>query len=229
VKNNPNLIAISIIIAGLIIAGSIFLTRGDYSEEPIITFVSAAEIEDFRLPNETDHVRGKLDAPITVIEYSDFECPFCGRLHPTLNKLIEDNDDIKWVYRHFPLSGHNNALGSAIASECVAELAGNDAFWAFSDVLFTNQENLNQNLYDNEAQKLGIDLEQFKNCIDNPNITQKVREDLDEIISIGGRGTPFSVVITKNNNIAPFSGALPYNDITEPIDIKRIIEEARKN
>ena len=78
----------------------------------------------------------------TVIEYSDFECPFCSRVHPTLDRLAEENDNVTWVYRHLPLSFHPQALPAAIASECVAQEEGNDAFWQFADTIFANQSEL---------------------------------------------------------------------------------------
>src|SRR3989338_3572308 len=83
-----------------------------------------------------DHIRGNPDAKVSVIEYSDFECPFCKRHHPTMTQIMDAyGDDVNWVYRHYPLSFHPNAEPSALASECVAEIGGNDAFWGFVDKL----------------------------------------------------------------------------------------------
>jgi len=102
----------------------------------------AAEAAKAALPVlETDHVAGNPDAPITIIEYSDFQCPFCSRAHPTVARVVEESDgEINWVYRHFPLTNiHPAAYPASVASECVAELAGNDAFWVFTDTLFALQ------------------------------------------------------------------------------------------
>lgn len=96
--------------------------------------------ENIQPVNESDHVRGKKDARISLIEYSDFECPFCARIHPRIQRVLDEYpNDVNWVYRHFPLSIHRNAGPAAIASECVAQLKGNDAFWEFGDELFANQ------------------------------------------------------------------------------------------
>ena len=87
----------------------------------------------------TDHVQGDpTKAQVTLIEYSDFECPFCARFHPTLKKIVsESNGNIAWVYRSFPLTQiHQYAMERAIASECVATIKGNDAFWQYADLLF---------------------------------------------------------------------------------------------
>ncbi|PIR97817.1 MAG: hypothetical protein COT89_02815 [Candidatus Colwellbacteria bacterium CG10_big_fil_rev_8_21_14_0_10_42_22] len=84
-----------------------------------------------------DHIRGNVDAPITIIEYSDLECPFCQVVHPTIQSLVSENSDVSWVYRHLPLEAiHPSARPLAEGSECAAELGGNDAFWAFLDKVF---------------------------------------------------------------------------------------------
>lgn len=88
-------------------------------------------------PNE--HILGDISkAQVTIIEYSDFECTYCSRFHPTLKKIVsESNGNIAWVYRHFPLVQiHQNAMERAVASECVAKIKGNDAFWKYADLLF---------------------------------------------------------------------------------------------
>ncbi|MCA9366932.1 thioredoxin domain-containing protein [Candidatus Kaiserbacteria bacterium] len=85
-----------------------------------------------------DHIKGSLDAPIKIVEYSDFDCPFCTRAHETLVEIMAENNDVAWVYRHFPLDSlHPNARTLATVSECVAKEGGNDAFWSFADGYFT--------------------------------------------------------------------------------------------
>ena len=85
-----------------------------------------------------DHIRGSLDADIIIVEYSDFECPFCARFHPTMGQIVNEYDGkVAWVYRQFPLEQiHAKARPLAEGSECVAELGGNDAFWAYTDYVF---------------------------------------------------------------------------------------------
>jgi protein-disulfide isomerase len=226
-KDNTLSIPISIIIAGLIIAGSIFLTQGPRSDSNTAIAVNTgndvgqniADLSNFRLPRKTDHIKGSSDAKISVVEFSDFECPFCGRIHPTFERLISERSEVNWIYRHFPLSQiHSNAFGAAVASECVAKLAGNDAFWSFADSLFLNQSGLGQHLYEGEAQKLGIDLASFQSCLEDDKIAQIVRDDSSEATSSGGRGTPFSVIITEGGEFIPFSGALPYEQIVALVD-----------
>lgn len=110
-----------------------------------ITPLDYSVTELFREFNpEEDHFKGSARPAITIIEYSDFECPFCARIHTTLNQLVEENDNLTWVYRHLPLGFHAQALPAAVASECVAASEGNNGFWMFADELFANQEKLSK-------------------------------------------------------------------------------------
>jgi hypothetical protein len=87
------------------------------------------------LPTADDHVFGNQNATVTVIEYSDFECPYCKQFHPTLKQIVnESNGSIRWIYRNYPL--HQHSLEELMAAECIAKLKGNDAYWKYSDLLF---------------------------------------------------------------------------------------------
>jgi len=90
-----------------------------------------------RKPSESDHIIGSPTAPIVLVEYSDFQCPFCQMIHPSLQQLVsESNGKIAWVYRHFPLYQiHPQATPAANAAECIAEQLGNDGFWKFANTL----------------------------------------------------------------------------------------------
>ena len=88
-------------------------------------------------PNE--HIIGNKNAALTIIEYSDFQCPYCAQFHPTLQNIVSTDPAIAWVYRHFPLPNHPEALPAAIASECAAKLGGNEVFWEYATALFANQ------------------------------------------------------------------------------------------
>lgn len=88
--------------------------------------------------SDQDHVRGNRGAKVLLIEYSDFECPFCSNFHATAQQIIDEyGDDVAWIYRHYPLDQlHPNARPAAIASECVTEIGGDEAFWKFADEAF---------------------------------------------------------------------------------------------
>jgi len=221
-------VPIAIIIAGIFIAGAVFWSSGTASEtnRQQANTGQAPTSEpsgEFRLPNGSDHVRGNGDAKVTIIEFSDFECPFCARLHPTLARIIDEDKDVKWIFRHFPLTSHSRAFGAAVASECIAKLGSNDAFWNFADAVFDDQGKLGNSLYEEMARTAGIDTSVFNTCTKDKSIASEVQADLDEVINIGGRGTPFVVVVTASGKLTTFSGALPYEQI------KSLVDQARNN
>lgn len=88
---------------------------------------------------ETDYFKGNMNAEIVIYEFSDYECPFCSRVHPTLKNIVEKNANVAWVYRHLPLSFHPQAMPAAIAAECIGQEKGNEAFWAFTDAIYADQ------------------------------------------------------------------------------------------
>ena len=221
------LIPLSIVIAGVFIAFALFFaggvaspTGGGHNGGDSFGNNNSGSASSIRAVSDDDHVFGDPEAPVTIVEFSDFECPFCSRLHPTLERVVEEYDGkVKWVYRHFPLNSiHRNAEPAAIASECVASLGGNDAFWSFGKTLFNNQRSLGPSFYKSEAEKLGIDGDAFTSCLADNNIKSLVTEDLDEVTKAGGRGTPFSVLISSNGQLFPFSGALPYEQVKSLVD-----------
>ena len=218
---------IAIVVAGVFIAGALFYGGQTAANLPTAQHGSASgnrpqAAGDFRMPSAEDHARGNLDAPIAIVEFSDFECPFCARFNPALQKIVEENKDVKWVYRHFPLSTiHSRALSAAVASECIARLAGNDAFWSFADDAFANQNKLGDSWYEESATALGIDKSAFSACTSDKNVVADIQADLDEATESGGRGTPYVVIVTQSGRRMPFSGALPYEQVAGLVDQAR--------
>lgn len=100
--------------------------QAEFSEEDLANNVLPVSAED--------HIRGNVNAEYTIIEYSDANCGFCQQLHGTLETLVEDRDDVRWVYRHFPILAESSQE-IALASECVAEQEGSDGFWQFIDAI----------------------------------------------------------------------------------------------
>jgi protein-disulfide isomerase len=157
---------------------------------------------------KVDHIIGNKNAKITMIEYSDFQCPFCQRHEATMKQALKDfPKDVRLVYRHFPLSFHPNAMPAAIASECVAKLGGNDKFWNFHDQLFANQDKLSSDLYLSLAKQLGVNENDFKSCLTDPAIAARVNQDEAEGGSAGVEGTPATFINGKNLD----GGAIPYD------------------
>lgn len=214
---NGTMIAGAIVLAGALVAGALLYDGGGQTAD-VRDFVQDRAELPVPAPNEDDHIIGSLDAPITIIEYSDFECSFCARAHPRFKELVEMYEgDVAWVYRHFPLNIHPNAEDAAEASECVAELLGNDAFWTYGDSLFAEQRNLNETTYVRLAADLGADTEAFEACLASDRHVARVQSDLEDVLQAGGRGTPFSVLVSENGFV-PVSGALQIEDFIEVIE-----------
>ncbi|MDP3964609.1 MAG: DsbA family protein [bacterium] len=159
---------------------------------------------------EDDYIRGNPDAKITLIEYSDYECPYCSRFHESAMQLVAAYpDDVRWVYKHFPLDSlHPQARPAAQAAECAAEQGGNDAFWEYSDALFENQATLGDELFTQLAGDLGLDVNAFTECYDSDTYADKVSADYQEGINAGVRGTPGNFLNGKS-----LGGAVPYSQL----------------
>jgi len=172
----------------------------------------AARAEQQRLANEKindvrrvasarDHIFGNPDATISLIEYSDFECPFCKLFHPTAKQVVEAYaGQVNWVYRHFPLQFHNpGAQKQAEASECANFLGGNDAFWKFTDAIYartrSNGEGFPVTKLVPLATEIALDGEQFRQCLDSGRFAARVQEDIAEGTKIGVTGTPSSILL----------------------------------
>lgn len=166
---------------------------------------------------QTDHIRGNPSAKITLIEYSDFECPFCARHHPTMQQVVDTyGDDVNWVYRHFPLSFHLNAQKAAEASECAAELGGNDAFWDMADLLIENSDNTKLVAY---AEQIGLNGDALKNCVDSGKYAQRVDDQMAGGSAAGVSGTPGTIILNNENGESRIvSGAQPFSTFQSVID-----------
>jgi protein-disulfide isomerase len=166
--------------------------------------------------DEKDHVRGDEKATLTIIEYSDFQCPYCSRFHPTMQQIMEDYDgQVKWVYRHFPLSFHPNAMPAAEATECASEQG---KFWEFADTLFANQDKLSDDDYQQIAKDLGLDLTKFNDCLSSDRTLAIINADAQEGAAAGVTGTPGSFLIDADGNAQSIKGALPYASVKAMID-----------
>ena len=167
---------------------------------------------------KADHVRGNLKADITVIEYSDFECPFCQRHHATMTQVLEEySDDVNWVYRHYPLGFHPNAKPSAEGSECAGELGGNDKFWEFADLVFQNGADAAK--LEGYAIQVGLDGAKFKSCLDSGKFGSLVDDQLAAGTAAGVRGTPGTFVYNNKTKKGEYvSGAQPFSAFKTAID-----------
>ncbi len=226
---------LAIVVAGACIALALYakppLTTVDKVVAPnvqnkeVVAEDSTEKLKNIAPITEEDHIRGNPDAPVKIVEYSDTECPFCKRFHITMKQVMEaygDSGEVAWVYRHFPLDQlHPEARKQAEASECAAELGGEDAFWKYIDRVYEVTPS-NNGLKSSELPKIaayvGLDVEAFNTCLASGRHAEKVERYVQNAIATGGSGTPWSIVVTKSGKTYPLSGAQPLPAIKQLID-----------
>jgi protein-disulfide isomerase len=211
-------VPIAIVVGALLIGGAIIYTGTTRSGIPLQVGNGANDNEQVTADVEVapvtdkDHILGNPNAPIMIVEYSDFDCPFCKNFHETMQKIMETygkDGKVAWVYRHFPLEQlHPNAPKVAAASECVAALGGNDAFWKFANKLISDRGT-------NEPTNITKLPEYASNEAGTYN--EKIQKDIEEALKTGARGTPYSVIIVGDQQ-AVINGAQPYTAVKAMID-----------
>jgi len=220
--NNIYVIASSIIVAGLLIAGAVIYGGGKNGGTANVgenlggkTAISVSPLSD------ADHALGNRNAPVVAYEYSDLECPFCARLQETIYTDLKadylDSGKVAWVYRHLPLSGHVGAFPKAEASECVAELGGDDAFFKFVDKMFENEQ-LPASDLSIVAKNLGLDESAFSSCLNDKKYDDKINSEAAEAAKAGAEGTPFIVIYNSKGYIDTIPGAYPADYIKSVLD-----------
>ena len=162
-----------------------------------------------------DPMWGNKNAPVTIVHFSDFQCPFCSRVDPTLQQVRKEYgpDKVRIIWKNAPLPFHPNAHPAAEAAMGVFALKGNDAFWKFHDKAFSDQKDLGRASYDAWAKELGVDMAKFDAGLDAHTWAKKVDEDNDLGHKVGVNGTPASFV-----NGVDVSGAQPFEKFKAVID-----------
>ncbi len=162
--------------------------------------------------SDSDHIRGNKNAPITIIEFSDLQCPFCSRFHDTMKQVTAAYpNDVRWIYKHFPLSSiHPYAQKAALASECASEQG---KFWEYIDKIFANQSSLNTDYLATAAEEVGLNTSQFNSCLSSGKYASKVSSDYSSGQQNRVSGTPASFI---NGELV--SGALPFETIKQKIE-----------
>lgn len=233
-KTNNFMIPLAIIIAGVLVAGAVFFNSGGNTSNTAKTQQTKAapqqtgSIDNINPITKSDHIRGNPNAKVMIVEYSDFECPFCKGFHDTMNQIIEEygkSGDVGWVYRHFPLDSLHprNARIVASVSECIVDQKGNNGFWEFADSFFevtpsndrTNLAVVLPKIYSD----MGVDQAKIEACVASGKYDKDIQDDIDNAVATGGRGTPWSIVISSSGETFPISGAQPYNSVKQLIDI----------
>lgn len=207
-----NLIPLSIIIAGMLIALSIYFVNqkndqtvnfGAKPYENSVAYYNNEENNYLAGPQgntanitilDNDHIRGNKDAKVTLVEFSDFQCPFCKKMKPTLDKLLNEySNQVRLVYKHFPLDSiHPFARKAAEASECAGE---QDKFWEYHDALFAVQDQgFSLERFRQIAADLKLNIDQFNDCLNSSKYANKVEEDYQLGIKNQVNGTPTTFI-----------------------------------
>ena len=173
----------------------------------------STSLEPYRVDiDASGPAKGPADAPVTIVEFSDFECPYCKRVVPTLDKAVEKyGDKVRLVFRQFPLNSiHPRAQKAAEAALCADEQS---KFWPMHDKMFENQRELEVAALVAAAGELGLDEGAFRECVESGRFAAQVEADLRAGAVIGVTGTPAMFV-----NGRPLSGAVSLEALTEVID-----------
>jgi protein-disulfide isomerase len=175
----------------------------------------------YRVPVGDSPVTGAADALVTVVLFSDFQCPFCARVEPTVAALMDHyRGDIRLVWKHDPLPFHDHAMQAAEASQEVYRQLGATAFWRFRDELFRNQRALDRRSLEQYAQSVQVDSNAFRSALDQHTHARRIREDVDLAEALDARGTPTFFV-----NGRRFVGAQPLDRFVAFVDER--LAEAR--
>lgn len=224
---------LSVLIGALFIAGAIYwsganpnMAQQQPSGQQANDQATQQALENIAPITAEDHIRGNPNADVFIVEYSDTECPFCQRFHQTLQQVMsqyEAGGKVAWVYRHFPLDSlHSKARHEAVALECANELGGNDAFWAYTDRLYSVTP-ANNGLDPAELPKIatyvGLDATAFSACLSSNKYDAKIEAHVQNAAATGGNGTPWSIVVTKNGTKYPLSGAQPLASVQQLIEL----------
>lgn len=219
------IVAVAVLMhGGIIKVGNVVRSKATTATQlpqPTPPLPVAVEVEGLR---DKDHVRGVKSARLLLIEYSDLECPFCKRFHPTVQQAVDQyKGQVAWVYRHFPLDQtHSKADKEAEATECAAELGGNDGFWKMTDKIFEvtpSNNGLDLDTLPQLASQIGLDQGKFKACLDSGKYAALIEEDYQSGIKANVRGTPGSFLLdTKTDKKLEVPGAVPYESLKSSID-----------
>lgn len=227
------LIPIAIVFGFALVAAAIFFSGGRSAPQNVavntpptnqVQPTDSGSPEAVNPVTEDDWIRGNPNAPIQIVEYSDYDCPFCKNFHESMNQIIDEygpTGEVAWVYRHFPLEQlHPNAPTIALAAECVGALGGNESFWTFSDLVFDERatnEPTNITRLEEFAVSSGVSGTDFTSCLEEQRYINEVETDFNNAIAVGGRGTPHSIIIVGDQT-GVINGAQPYSFVKQSVD-----------
>ncbi|MEK7194148.1 MAG: thioredoxin domain-containing protein [Patescibacteria group bacterium] len=202
-SKNSFLVPIAIIVAGAMVAGAVYFGGVRDGANKLVDTQPNSKVEVAPVGPE-DHILGNPSAQVTVIEYSDLECPFCKVFHNTMHQIVSEySSKVSWVFRQFPIEQlHPKALKESEATECAFDQGGNTMFWKYLDQVFaiTNSNNsLDLAELPKIAGSLGLDVTAFNTCLNSGKYTEQISKAVDDAVIAGARGTPYSVIVVKKS------------------------------
>lgn len=237
--DNSYTIPFAIVVAGALVASAVIYTSSDPSTNTGDSNNADSEKQqtieqaDIRPVTEDDHILGNPNAEIKIVEYSDFECPFCKDFHDTMHRIIDEygkDGQVAWVFRHFPVEQlHSKAPKEAQAAECASQIGGEQAFWDYADRVFEvtpSNNGLDLTRLPEIAEDVGLDREAFNQCLESDETKDEVQKDLedarraakcDENPPGSNCGTPFNVIVAGDKKV-PFAGAYRYDTLRSIIE-----------
>lgn len=214
---NSIAIPVAIVIGFALIAAAIFFSGSNSASnnQPAVATAPTETVESVVRPvDETDYIKGNPNAPIMIVEYSDYECPFCKAFHDTMNMVMDEygaSGDVAWVYRQFPILGPSSSE-AAEAAYCVGDLGGSAAYFAFSDSIFERDANSRTNMarLSDYAEMAGVDVTEFEACLASDRMSSRVEAAIADGRAANVQGTPHSIVLVGDQQ-AVINGAQPYS------------------
>ncbi len=179
--------------------------------KPFEKKAAKAQEDRYKVPVGDSYWKGTENAPITILEFSEFQCPFCSRINPTIKQILDTyKGDVKVVFKHNPLPFHKDAM---LASEAALAAGAQGKFWDMHDKLFENQKKLTRDNLEKFAQEFGLDMAKFKKALDDGTYKKQIQEDMKVAQTFAARGTPHLFV-----NGIRVRGAQPFDKFKAIID-----------
>ena len=217
---------VAIVIAGALVAAALYFGGGTGGTAVNNQPTPAKTTPDKMVAvTAADHILGNPDAPVKIIEYTDFECPFCKQFHGTMKQVMDTygaSGQVAWVIRNFPLEQlHPNAPKLAQAAECVAEQGGSKAYFAFLDEVFRVSP-INTffdfTKLDATVKAAGVDVATFETCFASGKFADKINKEIQDAIASGGTGTPHNILQDKRGKYTLISGSQPLDVVKAAIE-----------
>lgn len=214
------ILPITIVVAGVLIAGAVFLV-GKSGTTPT---TNGSKVTARAYDATRDHILGNPNAAVKVVEYADLECPYCKTFNNTMHQIMDyygTSGKVAWVYRPFPLGSiHSKAPKEAEAAECAADQGGDTSFFKFIDRVYEvtpGENNLDPAQLPIIAKDVGLNVDTFNQCLSSGKYTKKISDSYSEAIAAGGQGTPFILVMVGTESVV-LNGAQPYDSMRAAID-----------